>query len=126
MMSGRQFSRIEYKMIATFMYNDKKYDGRIHNLSMKGMLLETGLKIPQGEELSVKIRLSSLSTESTVDIKTARVVRSTEEGVALEFEKIELDSFILLRNIMIYNSGDSDKIDSEYRNYIKHRNRKKS
>ena len=50
----------------------------------------------------------------------ARRQSSQQEGqVAIEFTGMDLDSFILLKNVIVYNSESEEKILEEFNNYMK-------
>jgi hypothetical protein len=117
-MTERKFSRINFNVLAEITHKEGRFTAAVQNLSLNGIFVETATILPKDEIVSLKIRLSSLNADSMVNL-AAKVVRSDEKGIAFQFEKVELDSFIFLRNIMIYNSGDSEKIDKEYHEFLK-------
>ncbi len=82
------------------------------NLSLKGMLcileqeiteLDAGLNCVVHIHLSEDIMLKINST----------VVRQTKEGVALDFDSMDEDSYVHLRNIVRFSAKDPDAIDEE-------------
>ncbi len=110
-------SRISYKIEAEIKTANKDLHGEVCNLSLNGMFvnISDGFKI--GDEIKSTIHLSTVNSEMSLNL-AGDVVRIEPEGVAVQFKGIELDTFILLRNIVIYNNGNSDLIDKEFREYI--------
>ena len=113
----RRMSRISYKIEAEIKTANKDLHGEVCNLSLNGMFvnISDGFKI--GDEIKSTIHLSTVNSEMSLNL-AGDVVRIEPEGVAVQFKGIELDTFILLRNIVIYNNGNSDLIDKEFREYI--------
>ncbi len=116
-MVKRMLSRVDFKVDATVKYRNADLPCTVKNLSLNGIYIVSELDIPMHEELDVRLALSSTNSDMAVEVK-GEVVRKEEDGVAVQFKGIELDSFIFLRNIVIYNSGNSDLIDKEYRDYL--------
>lgn len=116
-MIKRILSRINFNTEAEIIWNEQKITGPIKNLSLNGLFLVTDKDIPVDEKVTIKISLAS--THSDISVITHGVVkRHDDEGIAVQFTDMELDSFIFLRNIMIYNSGNPENIDNEYREFL--------
>ncbi len=116
----RKLSRVDFKIDSTIRANEKEFQGELRNISLNGLFIKLDRELKPGIEVEVSVALSSVNTDMTVVLKGI-VVRCEEEGVAIQFKDIELDSFILLRNIVIYNSGDSDLIDREFEEFIQNK-----
>jgi hypothetical protein len=71
------------------------------------------VKVNRGELLDITISLTGDTSSLSISVKGS-VVRIDQDGVALEFEKIDLDSFVHLKNIVAYNDGDEKKIMEEF------------
>lgn len=113
----RRMSRISYKIEAVINKSDKEIKGEVRNLSLNGMFVNISDGFQIGDEIKSVISLSTVNSEMSLHL-AGNVVRIEPEGVAVQFKGIELDTFILLRNIVIYNNGNSDLIDKEFREYI--------
>jgi hypothetical protein len=111
-MSTRQFSRVPFRVVATVRSADRQFQGKVENLSMSGMLLVTEERLPEGEPVDITIVLTGTSPELSIDF-TGRVSRAPENGIAFTFEKIDLDSYTHLKNIVAYNSDDAEKVMEE-------------
>lgn len=117
-MEKRKFTRIPFHVEAILERNGRTIRGTVNNLSMKGMFLDTVGRLDGEEPVDITIMLSGSSAELSVRLK-GRVVRKTDQGIAIEFGEMDLDSFILLKNVVIYNSSNADGIMDEYYQAIK-------
>jgi len=117
-MEKRHFTRVLFKTEAIMQYDDRTFRGEVENLSMKGMFFKVQDTIPLNEPVKVKIFLSGASSELAVDV-AGKVVRQDKQGVAVKFDNIDMDSFIHLKNVVAYNSGDADQVTAEFHNFMK-------
>ncbi|MFP4444721.1 MAG: PilZ domain-containing protein [Desulfosudaceae bacterium] len=109
----RRGTRVVFRVKARMEYNGQLIEGEVRNLSLKGMLVATDVRIPRDTELAIHIFLSGTTSEVDLAMKGS-VVRSDETGAAIVFKEIDLDSFIHLRSVVSYNEGDEDKIMNEF------------
>jgi len=116
----RKFSRVPFVVKAQIDWQGKALTGEVSNLSLRGMFVHVPEAIAVGEKLASTLQLTGDSSDLKVTI-VAKVVRADAKGIGIEFEQMDLDSFIHLRNIVAYNSGNADLIDQEFMNFIKHR-----
>jgi len=111
-MSTRKFSRVNFHVDATIRTADRQFCGAVENLSMNGMFLVTEERLAEGESVDISIVLTGTSPEISIDF-LGRVCRVAENGLGFNFEKIDLDSYTHLRNIVAYNSDDAEKVMEE-------------
>lgn len=111
-MSTRKFTRVKFKVSAVINCAGRQFRGEVENLSMNGMFMETPEKMSIGDEVEIGIILTGTSPELTINFN-GRVCRITEEGLGFAFEKIDLDSYMHLKNIIAYNIDDSEKVMEE-------------
>lgn len=111
-MSTRKFSRVPFHVTATVTAGGRSFQGKVSDLSMNGMFLETPERLPEGEAVDLMITLEGTEPEITVSFQ-GRVSRTTESGIGFHFEKIDLDSYTHLRNIIAYNMADAEKVMDE-------------
>ncbi len=108
----RRFTRTPFKVKAEIKTNDAHYcAAEISNLSVGGCLLPITADLKPGTVCQVKIIL-----EGTGDIcirVEGKVVRSPPETIALQFNRIDLDSLLHLQNIIRYNVPDANVVDME-------------
>ena len=120
-MTQRKATRVIFKSEGEITFNDITIKGQIENLSLRGMFLKTSAKIDTNTNVDTKIYLSG--TESDLSIKLKGIVtRLDKNGLAIQFDEMELDSFVHLKNIVSYNEGDADKIMREFHGYLREKN----
>jgi hypothetical protein len=80
------------------------------DLSLKGLYFLSERTLPRGTRCEVELRLS----KPDISICAAgEVVRSDENGIGISFSEMDIDSFSYLRNLLYYNTGDTERIDRE-------------
>ncbi|MHB8789051.1 MAG: PilZ domain-containing protein [Desulfobulbaceae bacterium] len=110
---NRRFSRIPFRVKAQLRIDDQTYSvSELSNLSVGGCLLPLAVELPPGTACLLKIMLEGTTEEMRVRVE-GEVVRTTPEGVALRFLRIEPDSLFHLQNIILYNAPDADAIEHE-------------
>ncbi|MDO9308188.1 MAG: PilZ domain-containing protein [Deltaproteobacteria bacterium] len=111
-MSTRKFSRVFFNVEATIRSGERRFQGVVENLSMTGMFLVTGERLAEGEEVEIAMVLTGSLPEIKIGF-SGKVARIVENGMAFVFDKIDLDSYMHLKNIVAYNIDDSDKVMEE-------------
>ena len=86
--------------------------GTSRDISMGGLIVETGDSLPVGSECDVTVHLSS-GTEPVEIQCRGKVNRPGLGGMAVEFSGIDLDSGYHLRRLVLYDSADPDRIERE-------------
>jgi hypothetical protein len=119
-MSTRKFSRVQFNVGATVMAAGRQFQGAVENLSMTGMFLVTNEKLADGTTADIAIILTGTVPEISVNFKGV-VTRIAENGIGFTFEKIDLDSYIHLKNIIAYNIDDAEKVMEEISHSIDER-----
>jgi len=89
-------------------------DSEVDNLSTHGMFVKTGENIPVSTAVEATIYLEGSSSSLSIEL-AGTVVRRQEDGIAVNFTSIDLDSFIHLKNIVAINRLDEEKIMDELR-----------
>lgn len=82
------------------------------DLSLRGIYIITSSPLPPETECRVDLQLSGTSSDLKIRMN-GKVVRVDDEGMGIMFEIMDIDALIHLKNILYYNSGDPDRIDSE-------------
>lgn len=111
-MSTRKFSRVQFNVAATVKCGDRQFQGAVENLSMTGMYLVTAEQLVEGEPVEITIVLTGTEPEIAVNFNGI-VTRLTDYGVGFTFEKMDLDSYMHLKNIIAYNIDDAEKVMEE-------------
>ena len=84
----------------------------LRDISINGLFAETSQKVTPGQACEVVILLGP-SEDQAVRIK-GRVSRLEPAGFAIEFKGIDPESYSHLRNIVLYNSREPDKVEAEF------------
>jgi len=113
----RSFTRIPFQSEAIVKCSQKTLVCDLENLSLNGLLLKTPEPISVNEPVELEILLSGSSSELSISLQGI-VVRQAEEGVAVQFRKMDLDSFIHLKNVVSYNCGGQADVMEEFSRYI--------
>ena len=110
---SRRFTRIPFKMYTEIEINNDTYStDNITNLSVGGCLLPIDIKPQPGTSCRIKISLEGTSEEMAIRIE-GEIIRTTPEGLAINFVRIDPESLFHLQNVIKYNSPDADTIESE-------------
>ncbi|HDL90551.1 MAG TPA: PilZ domain-containing protein [Thermodesulforhabdus norvegica] len=117
----RRFSRVQYRVLGVI--NVKgcvPIKGEIDNLSLKGAFVRAKPTISIDTPVELEILASSSSSELKLKVD-GRVVRTEEYGVAIEFTKMDIESFTYLKDIVAFNAGNLDKINEEFHEFLRER-----
>ena len=82
------------------------------DISIKGIFVNTEKKIPVGTPCDLEILLTGTSTRLALTIKGI-VTRQDASGLGIAFDSMDLDSYVHLKNIILYNASDPDDIKKE-------------
>ncbi len=123
-MEKRELVRVPFQIDATISDENRTVQGKIENISLKGMFILTDGQFKLNDMVQVTIHLAGESSDLEIDV-SGIIVRKNEKGIGVRFEKVDLDSFIHLRNIVAYNSGDEDQVMDEFCNFINHKGQNK-
>ena len=85
----RNFARLALHAKANVIQGHQVIEGEVENLSMKGVFVRTTRTIDLGDMVAVTI-YHTLTPQVLCDLK-AKVVRVTDQGMGLQFEKTLLD-----------------------------------
>jgi len=114
----RDFSRVELHSEAELACGDRIVSGRLVDVSMRGVGLDCDARLPLHATCRATIFLGD-SKENPLCIKAkGEVVRSTEDGIGVEFTEIDLDSFEHLRNLVRMNADDVSQVEGEFKVHL--------
>lgn len=117
-MERRKLSRVVFEIEALVRYKNTYIKTEVKNLSLSGMFVKTDEDFPVGEVVELEISLTGDSSSLLISLEGV-VVRTNGEGFGLQYKKVDLDSFIHLKNIVSYNSTEPEKVMEEFHNYVK-------
>lgn len=124
-MGKRKMSRVDFKVDAVLVVKDEKKRCKVRDLSLAGIYVTTDLDLEMGEKAMIRLEISSDRTSGKIEL-AGEVIRKDTFGVAFEFSELPLDSYIFLRNIIVYNYGDAKEVDKEYRRHLAERKMRKT
>lgn len=94
-------------------------EGETHNLSLRGVYCLCADPLPGGTECRVVLTLSGGGEPVPLRVKAdGRVVRTERAGMAIEFNEMDLESYQTLRQLVLYNADDPDRVEREFRDHV--------
>lgn len=80
------------------------------NISLNGVLVRTAKKLPIDDSCMIHLILPDSSIKLVIE---GKVVRHTLNGMALTFEKMDLETQLHLKNIIMANAEDPDAVSDQ-------------
>lgn len=118
-MDKRKHTRTNFQTLALLNHNSMEYRGMVVNLSMGGALIEIDEKFDATVDSILDVTLLIIGASSTLKINfKGMLVRIDGNFLGFKINSIDIDSFIHLKNIIAYNSGDYDQIMNELVNNL--------
>ena len=105
----RRRSRVSAQFDAYVYIDGEKIPVSTQNISLKGALFSPEPRLAAGRDCTL---VFGLAKDIKVRLK-ATIVRSSDEGVAIDFDSMDESAFFHLRNMVRYSSQDADRIDKE-------------
>lgn len=114
----REFTRIPIHIWGTF--TDASGDlltAEVNNLSLRGCHVSTFDPLPAGGRyhLTLFVEDDERALHFTVE---ARIVRSDQDGMGVEFMEMPLESYEHLRNMVLLNATDPTQVEREFHSHI--------
>ena len=115
----RGFSRVSVAMKVQVTSGKKTiFSPHLKNVSMSGIFLISAETLPVGSECQVTIFLEARENQERIETR-GKVMRVTEEGMAIHFEEIiGPESYHHLRNLVLYNAPNAEKVEKEIEDHI--------
>ena len=114
-MEKRKFERVDLRTEAVVRHRDVTFRGEVENLSLKGLFVRTDQKVPLHEKVDVAMFFQGSSSELSFSLE-ASVVRATDEGIGLNFRKIDIDSLVR-SDVTATAGGDRRQVIEEFYGY---------
>lgn len=108
-MNSRDFTRVNYSVGASIKYGNELVLCNTGNLSLRGMYLKTDHEIPLNIPVHVTVYHSSQASLKL----NAKVVRKEGNGIGLQINNLNVNTFVQLRNIVTENSSDKGEVMRE-------------
>ncbi len=100
----RRRERADFETEVYLKVGDSEYrvKGSSKDLSIKGVFVYTDADIPLKSKCHVEIVLTGTIDSFKLQME-GTVIRKNEDGMAIVFESIDLDSYTHLKNLLMYN-----------------------
>lgn len=82
------------------------------DISIKGLFVNTEERIPVGTPCDIEILLTGTSTRLALTIKGI-ITRQDASGLGIAFDSMDPDSYVHLKNIVLYNASEPEDIEKE-------------
>lgn len=119
-MEHRQFTRVDRDITVILCTPQSTITGRVQNLSLYSLFVQTHSPLPPHTVVNVKVSLKSEEAEMAMRF-TGKVVRSEANGVAIQITDMGIESFLHWKTLVSFAMGDSDQLEEEFAEYIRHR-----
>ena len=114
----REFSRVGIRILATVRVKDEDtISAGTHDVSMKGLFVESKVDWPLGTECEVGLVLEGQDPIVSIAVK-GKVQRITDKGIGILFTEVGLDAYEHLHNLVMLNSDDPQKVEQELSNHL--------
>ena len=115
----RKLSRVDSGLKAVVQWSGHKTEGVVRDLSFRGVFIETDEAIVTNQDVVISIALDSEDVSSGLVVQ-ATALRRDYDGMAFQFGNIELDSFSLLKQLILHNSNEPAKVAKEFHDFVSH------
>jgi hypothetical protein len=89
--NNRQFRRMAFNAEVQVTHCDMTFTGRVENLSLKGLFINTDKKVRLNETVGITLTFKGSSANLSLGLE-GQVVRVTDDGIGLHFRKISVES----------------------------------
>lgn len=93
------------EILVTVTPGGKSYQCSSRDISLRGIFLNTDDNLEPDTKCDIEVRLKGGGEDLRLFL-TGHVVRKEEDGYAVYFDSVDLDSYTHLKNIVKYNSPD--------------------
>lgn len=115
---AREFVRSSVRLEVELISGDSTIlVARTRDVSMKGIFLITPHRVPVGASCRIRIRIGDPAEPLWVEAD-GTVVRTDDEGLAVEFLEMGVGSFQHLKNLVMYNAPDPGQVDVELGDHL--------
>ena len=110
----RKFTRTPFEMEIRVITDDRiVVSHRLRDISLGGAYIEVDQPLEEGASCILSIDLIGPRSLLRIEIE-GEVVRVEDDGMAVTFTRIDLDSLVHLRHLIKVHSQDPDTIDYEF------------
>ncbi|MCI5211288.1 MAG: PilZ domain-containing protein [Candidatus Electrothrix sp. ATG2] len=111
--NNRRFSRVGILWAVHLEFQVNEYKSFVHNVSLSGLFIEGDFAQANGDLCIINLKQSALYKKNVIRA-VASVSRFTENGIALEFLSMKLDSFSFLQTILLRKAVQPAEVSREF------------
>jgi hypothetical protein len=104
----RRFTRLPLQSKVVITSKNRTFSASSLNLSIHGMFVQTREAIPVGETVEIDLLIPNVSCSPYMKLR-AVVTRAEHSGIALEFERLDPETFQCLKNILFKRTSHRHK-----------------
>jgi len=107
----RKKQRVDFKTKITLKTDQSELniEGSSKDLSLKGIFIHTNEDIALNTKCDIEIYLTGMTEKFVLNMQGI-TIRQEDNGIAVEFISMDLDSYTHLKNILRYNTANPDDI----------------
>ena len=108
-MENRNFTRVNFCECASIKHDNQMFFGDIKNVSLQGLFIKTPQKLP----LDTPVEITVYFSQNSSIYLNASVVRCEDAGFGVQISRMDVNSFVHLRNAVTLQCDDQDRIMQE-------------
>ncbi|CAK8719694.1 MAG: PilZ domain-containing protein [Candidatus Electrothrix sp. AU1_5] len=108
----RKFSRVSTQWPVRLYFRSSQYQGILDNLSLSGSFINGAFKQSKGDICKIDLKKSTLDTKVAA-CAISRIVRTSDNGIALEFVGMRTDSYNWLETELLTQAADPSVLEDE-------------
>ena len=110
----RSYARVLFNRKAGLILHGRTYEEQeVKNLSLIGMFIAGSFDAEVNDVCTVELRETGLHTCLTLSF-TAKIVRVEKDGLGLEFQNMQPDSYMFLQTMILYATQDPLSVAEEF------------
>lgn len=116
--NNREFSRSPVRVVGKLTTaTGVVVEGSAEDLSMTGVRVSSPRSLPVGAACGVTLVLNGGAGEVQIQAKGS-VVRVDDRGMAVVFDEVDEEGLLHLRNLILFNAPDTDKVEQEFADHV--------
>ena len=123
-MEKRNFDRIPFQTKAIVRSKDATVIGIVDNLSLDGIFLKTPEKLHLNRIVKIEVLVTGTSSQLSI-LLDGKIMRHENVGMAIQFRNIDVDAFFHLKNLISYNTNQTDTLEDEFQKFLEKTSKKK-
>lgn len=115
MSDSRRRTRVHLAARAEVQVGDNRFTNlETRDLSHKGMFVQGAHPVEPGQKCLVTVYLEGGTGEGLDLHMEGGIKRITDQGMAIDFTSMDLDTYVHLRQLVLLNAEDPGKAESEF------------